>query len=731
MTLAIRPTFSESWYRVAAVKARLRSTAQISRQFYRGDRWYVVRDPAGNQFHRLSEGAYRFVGLLDGSRTVAEAWESVGGQLEDGAPTQPEVIQIMSQLYSANLLEANISPDAAVLLRRHTQQKKRELQGRLMNILFPRIPLWDPDRFLKRWMPVMRVIMSPVGAILWVALIIAAVVAIVPHGSEMSQAAAKTVDIKQNPENAFFLWLMFVMIKAIHELGHAFACRRFGGEVHELGIMFLVFIPTPYVDASTAWAFPSRWSRMFVGAAGMVFELGVAAVAAFIWLNTKGGAYPLVNQLAFNCMLIASVTTVIFNANPLLRYDGYYMLSDMLEIPNLQHKSSEYSLGLIKRHLFRVKQTQPLPPIKQRIWMFFYSIFSSIYRVFVGLTIILLVTFTVPVLGVLMALGGVVTWVVMPVVKTTKYLALNAELHRKRGPAVAYTLAFVVLVAFAVGWIDVPVRYSVEGVGDPAEKEVMRTEVAGWVKRIVADDGRPIKKGDVIVELTNPNIRSRIRMLQEQIVEAEAVLRQMRVENPGMEDNALEKVELLRKELAEEQRREKALLIRAPFDGIVIGPSGGVRQFNGAYLKEGMEMATVATFDKLKFRGTIDQKDAELGIREIIERDPRPKVRPVGDVNTEIEGYGTKRLTPQDDLPSAALSNYAGGTVPTDQKEKTKSQIPQFGIEFFIDNPHGVLAPGQRMQAMFTDSKKHSLAWNWSRRFWQIVQGQSQATKWM
>ena len=142
----LRPTFHESWYRVADLRARLRPSAQISRQHYRGERWYVVRDPAGNQYHRLSSAAYRFVGLLDGSRTVSEAWDTAGGVLADDAPTQPEVVQILSQLHAANLLEANITADAGVLLRRHKQMMKRRLQGRFMNVLFPRIPLWDLDK---------------------------------------------------------------------------------------------------------------------------------------------------------------------------------------------------------------------------------------------------------------------------------------------------------------------------------------------------------------------------------------------------------------------------------------------------------------------------------------------------------------------------------------------------------------------------------------------------------
>src|SRR5881398_1291169 len=179
--LQVRPTFSESWYRVAPLRAKLRPSAQISRQFYRGERWYVVRDPAGNQFHRLSDPAYRFVGLLDGSRTVEEAWDLAGGQLADDAPTQPEVIQILSHLYSANLIDADVTPDATVLLRRHKQLTKRKMQNRLMNVLFPRIPLWDPDKFLKRWMPLMRILFSKFGAVVWLAMVIAACVAVAPH----------------------------------------------------------------------------------------------------------------------------------------------------------------------------------------------------------------------------------------------------------------------------------------------------------------------------------------------------------------------------------------------------------------------------------------------------------------------------------------------------------------------------------------------------------------------
>src|SRR3954451_2044220 len=258
MTLQLRPTFSESWHSVKNLRGKLRPGAQISRQFYRGERWYVVRDPAGNQFHRLSDPAYRFVGVLDGSRTVEEAWDLAGGQLADDAPTQPEVIQILSHLYSANLIDADVPPDATVLLRRHKQLTKRKMQNRLMNVLFPRIPLWDPDRFLVRWMPLVRGMFSRVGAVIWLLVVGFAIAMVAPHWNStdphsLKKAAADAINIRHDPINLVLLWGVFVGTKAIHDLGHAFSCRRFGGEVHEPGVVFLVSIVTMPVGPSSAF----------------------------------------------------------------------------------------------------------------------------------------------------------------------------------------------------------------------------------------------------------------------------------------------------------------------------------------------------------------------------------------------------------------------------------------------------------------------------------------------
>ncbi len=726
MTLQLRPTFSESWYRVAPLRARLRASAQISRQYYRGERWYVVRDPAGNQFHRLSDAAYRFVGLLDGRRTVGEAWELVGGHLEDDAPTQPEVIQILSQLYSANLIEADITPDAGVLLRRHKQMLKRQMQGRLMNVLFPRIPLWDPDSFVKRWQPLLNLILSPLGVIVWIAVVAAAVFALTGHGWTKVFAGANAAT---DPGNWLFLWVTFVLIKFIHECGHAFACRRFGGEVHEMGIMFLVFVPTPYVEASSAWSFPSRWQRMFVGAAGMIFELFVAAVMAFVWINTNPTS-PW-NQLAYNAMLIASVTTVLFNANPLLRYDGYYMLSDWLEIPNLQQRSTEYMLGLIKRHLFRVKAQQPLPPAVQRAWLLGYGILSTIYRIFVGIMIILFVAYRVPMLGVLMAIGGAATWLVVPVVKLFKYLALEPELHRKRPRAIAFTTAMAAAIVLLIGIIPFPVTFRGDGIVEPLRHAGIYSAEPGFVEQVYVRSGQDLHAGDAILTCRNAEIDKEVERLTH---EADAA--KMRVlatlEQPGLNGAARELEKSWRDQLARAIQRREQLTLRAPFDGEIIAPE--LQHLQNRFLPPQTEVAQLVSRDKLLIRTVVKQQDYQEAKKaqlahpdEPLTESIHPEIRLAGSVREVLKPSDAVLVdAAQSELAHASLTYAGGGDLAPDPSDRsgTKTRVGQFQVRLILDNPGQVHLPGQRATVRFT-TVREPLALQWAKSFLRLIQTES------
>ncbi len=744
----MRPTFSESWYRVADLKARLRASTQVSRQFYRGDRWYVVRDPAGNQFHRLSAPAWRFVGLLDGKRTVAECWDLVGGQLADDAPTQPEVIQILSQLHSANLIEADVTPDAAVLLRRHKKMIKRQWQGRFMNILFPRIPLWDADSFLKRWMPVMRVFLSPFGAFLWLALIISAIAMLAPRWGELTAAASNAIA----PSNWLWLWATFVGIKAIHELGHGFICRRYGGEVHELGVMFLVLVPAPYVDASSAWAFPNKWQRIAVGAGGMIFELFVAAIMAFVWLNTS--PTNTVNHLAYNAMLVASVSTILFNANPLLRYDGYYMLADFLEIPNLRYRSTEYTMGLIKRHLFRVKMSQPLPPPIQRFWLFTYCLSSSFYRTLVGIFIIFMVYQRVPVLGVLMAIGGIITWLAVPIVKTLKYLMIEPELHRKRTRATIWVASAVAVAVILVGFVPVPLGLYAEGVVQPIREVKIYAETPGIVEQVPANDGDHLKKGDIILVCRDRELEAQIaRFRADEKVYAEYIRLALALDSSRI-DAYKEQLTATQEKLAELQAKAAALTIRAPFDGLLVAPQ--LKDLPGKYIQHGEEVATVADVSTLRITAVIDQEDAQqifdavpVALRKKV--DPEVRLAGIKDgtlfrtkyLAAPLERVGpnpndpVRRPSPMHELPTSALSQAAGGDIQTDPSDQNNKRLlrPMYAAFMILPNTSPLpnidyqYLPGQRASIRFP-LLNEPLYKRLQRRIWQLIQSQTQS-KWI
>lgn len=739
--LQLRPTFSESWYRVAGLKVRMRPTAQVSRQFHRGERWYVVRDPAGNQYHRLSDPAYRFVALLDGSRTINEAWELVGGMMDDEAPTQPEVIQILSQLYAANLIEADVTPDSSVLLKRHRNLMKRKFKQRLMNTLFPRIPVWDPDRFLVRWMPVFGKLMSWPMAFIWLIVVGLALAAIAPKGDELWQAARDSIA----PGNWLLLMLVFVFTKFIHEMGHAYSCRRFGGECHEMGIMFLVFIPTPYVDASSAWSFPSRWQRIFVGAAGMIVEIFFAALCAFVWVATHGGNEPfvkLINQLAYNAMLIASVSTVLFNANPLLRYDGYYILSDFLEIPNLQKKSTDYTMGLIKRHLFKVKAKEPLPTPLARFWLFNYAITSTIYRVFIGIMIIVLVAFQVPVLGVLMAIGGVIQWLGMPVFKALKYLMIEPELHRKRTRAWAWSLGATALGVILIGFLPYPLRVRAEGVVEPAVRQVVHTEAGGFVDRVLVADGQAVRAGDVLVIQRDDQLEAEVRQIRATLAGSEIRLRAARASSPAEARNIEPEVEAYRKQLAEREARLARLTVRAQVDGEVVAPE--LKNMVGRYLPRGQQIAYVGDFKHLEVRALVTQGDAELikGDRKLATEVRLASAVPYvlfGDkvAGLEVVPAGSRAV------PHPLLTYAGGGQLQNDPQDDkgTKAATKQFEIRVRLADgvrvdPHGrsevegtpILAGQRALVGVSLEPKP--IFWQVSRRFWQLVQQHSQQGKW-
>jgi putative peptide zinc metalloprotease protein len=251
---------------------------RVRRQFYRGERWIVLENPFNNQFFRLRPEAYEFVARLSSDRSVEEAWKECLEQFPETAPGQETVIRLLSQLYYANLLQYGVATDAARLFERYKKGKQRETRATFLQIMFMRIPLLNPDRFLVATLPFMRWLISPIGAVLWLAVMLVGVKMAIDN----FPALVRQSEGMLSPSKLPLLYAAMVIVKTIHEFGHAYFCRRYGGEVHVMGVQLLVFTPVPYMDATSSWGFRNRWQRVLGGAAGMLVELFVAAVAVFI-----------------------------------------------------------------------------------------------------------------------------------------------------------------------------------------------------------------------------------------------------------------------------------------------------------------------------------------------------------------------------------------------------------------------------------------------------------------
>jgi len=719
-----RPTFHEAWYRVAKLHPRLLSSVQVYRQHFRGRMWHVLENPTNNKFFRLSNEAYRFVALLDGKRTVADAWRICNEQLADNAPTQGEVIQLLGQLYCSNLLYAELAPDTENLFNRYRQRVKRQVQSFLTNVLFVRIPLIDPDRFLDRWVHVAGWLFGWFGLLLWLVVVGAGMYTVVGNIRELIYQSSEVLA----PDNLIMLYLSMVLIKVCHEFGHAFACKRFGrkcgsgGEVHVMGVMFLVFVPLPYVDASSAWAFRKKWHRVVVGISGVMVELFFASIAAIVWANTSAGT---VHIIAYNIIFVASISTLVFNGNPLLRFDAYYVLSDLLEIPNLSQRSRSYIQYLIKRHLWKVKGAQnPANSLGERLWFVFYGTASTAYRVFICIRILLFLNRRLPeelfILVPIFATAAIIAWVGVPVWKFFRYLFTSPELSRTRKQAIVSTAGALACLVLCLGMLKRPDYCRVEGIVEPVELVAVHAQSDGFVTGFLQSD-RPVLPGrEVLVEAANPELEAEKESLVAQRRALEIRRRIAETREIAASQILAEQIAALDEKIARTDFELSSLRLRSAVKGTWISPD--IEKLKARYLRRGQRAGLIASLDDVFIRATAGQSLAALIVEQAFDEvEIRVKGRPDVRFAGRIEKVFPAGL---EQLPSEALGHGAGGSMPTVAQDSRGLWAAEKFFEVRIrPEIHGSedLLPGQRVVARIRMPSK-PLAFQWWRSLRQLFQ---------
>lgn len=703
--------FSASWYRVAELKPRLRSHARIHRHRYRGETWYVLQDLASGRSHRFSPASYLVIGLMDGRRTVEEIWRIALERLQDDAPTQDELTQLLTQLHAADVLQCDVSPDAAEVLERHEKQQRRKLFGQLASPLWWRVPLVDPERFLSALLPWVRPALSLPGLIVWLTTVGAAVVLTALYWNDLT---ANFLDRMLSFQNLLTLWLLFPVVKVFHELGHGLAAKVYGGEVHDMGVMFLVFSPLPYVDASSASAFAGKWQRVLVGAAGMMAELLLASVALFVWIAAEPG---LVRAAAYNVFLIAGISTLLFNGNPLLRYDGYYILADLLEIPNLYTRSRSYLAYLAERYLFGQKQAEPpVASRAERAWFVVYAFASFAYRIVVILAIAFMLLGHFFYLG-LLAVGTLIaTWLLKPLYAILRYILTSQRLGRVRIRAVTASILLVALLVGGVGFVPVPLRTSAEGVVWIPEEAMVRAAADGFVERVAPRPGGEVRAGDVLVVCRDVQLESRVQILEARLRELRARYDEQRPADRVKAAIIQEEIRYAQEDLGRAREQLAGLIIRSQTAGVFVLP--GAEDLPGRFVRRGELLAYVVALDRITVRTVVPQAHIAL----VRERTQNVAVRLAERLEEPVSAT-VRREVPgaSDRLPSPALGFTGGGQVAVDPRDAqgftAMQKVFQVDLEIPADLP--LLNVGGRAYVRF-DHGSEPLAFQWAREFRQL-----------
>jgi len=703
--------FSASWYRVEGLKPRLRSHLRVHRHQYRGQTWYVLQDLATDQFHRFSAEAYSLIGLMDGRRTIHQIWEQASEQLGDEAPTQHDVIGLMSQLHANDALLFDTPPDMSELSRRSITQARRKITTRLASIFSWRIPLCDPDRFLTRFVPLVRPFVGTPALLLWSVLVGAAVLWGGIHWTDLfhdvsAQALA--------PQNLILLWLLFPLLKLCHELGHGFVAKAFGAEVHELGVMLLVFTPVPYVETTAAWGFRSKWQRIFVSAAGMMVELALAAVALVVWLNAEPG---LVRTVAYNIILIAGVSTVLFNANPLLRFDGYYMLMDFVEIPNMQHRAHRYFAYLAERYLLGQREAE-LPPatVGERLWFVIYGTASSLYRVLMVAGILLFLGDQLPLLAILFAALSGCMMMVVPLIKGIAFLLTNPRLQQVRVRAIATVTCLVAALVGVIGFVPVPFRTLTEGVVWLSDDAIVRAGSDGFVTQVVAAPGGQVQAGDVLFICRNVELRAQLGVLDARLQELKARHTEQEPTDRAKAAILEEEMKYVTQERDRIRERVDRLVVRSKQAGTFVAPRA--EDLPGKFVHQGDLLAQVLDLRTVTVRTLVTQGEIDLvryGLESI-------DVRLAERLTTALPA-ALVRLVPAatNQLPSAALGSQGGGQVPlepSDQKGLT-AMDRFFQADLTLVNSMALMDAGGRAYVRFNHGRM-PLSTQWIRQLRQL-----------
>lgn len=660
------PLLSARWYRFAAVRPSLAGQVRVQRIVYRGTPWWVLEHGDSLRSFRLNRAAHAFVGRFNGQRTLQSLWEMLLAEQADDVPTQDELLQLLVQLQAAGLVSldrritfagvAEAVPDTAADTAADATPARRN------SLLSMRIPLGRPEPLLDRLLPHLRWLFTPGFLLLWLLAVGWAALAAV---LEASALAAHWQLWSGTPRMLALLWVAYPSVKALHELGHALVLRHLGLRVPEWGVTVMLFTPVPYVDASAAALLPSARQRALVGAAGIMVELLLAAAGLALALHVQPG---LVRDLGLAVFFIGAVSTLLVNGNPLMRFDGYHVLADALQLPNLAPRSVRWWLDRMQARLLKAPPLQPLQPAAgEAPWLWLHAPLALAWRWSVSTALVLWaaqLSFVVA-----LALGLLFGWMLAgrPLLALWRWLRSGALADAQRTGARLRLglLGAALLAALAVPLPDATVVRGVVWLPDDA---MVRAGADGFVEQVSVRDGQPVAAGTLLFTLASPTLATERQALAARIEALDVEYFEALATDTPRAVNLGHELDAARAELARADQRLSGLAVRAAVAGTVA--IAHADDLPGRHVKQGTLLAHLLPqgTPALQVRAAIGQDDAA-----------RLAARPT-DVSLRLADAPDAPAVPArwlhgsaaavDRLPSAALAQRSGGPIATDPQDR-------------------------------------------------------------
>ncbi len=637
---------------LAGLRLLLRDDLTFSLQNFGGVPCYVVEDSINATFFRIGLVEYAFISLLNGQMTVSEVLAKTAVAMGRDAITEQEASVICRWLTDNRLA---MTVDSLHGRRLSDAEQRTAVSGwrKWSNPLSMSLKLGNPSWLLHRLAPVTKWIFGPVGWVAWIGVLLIAGIRILADGRSLLHEVSPAI----SPENWFWLGASWLGLKLVHELAHGVCCIRYGGAVTSWGLNFVLFAPLPFVDASSAWRLSSRWQRIHVAFAGVFAELMVAGIATIL---RSFSTDEITRTQCLNVMLTGGVLTLLFNLNPLSRFDGYYILCDLLNMPNLGSTAQRSVVQVLKRIFFGVRSTSAASFVG-RVGLLGYGLSSAAWRISVTITMLFAAEKLFYGAGAVLAIVAAMFWLGTPVLQFARYVIRGDVTDRPSRLRFAMVTTMIVCIG---GWLGRTVTWpetlEMAAVVDFVPAEVVRSKVPGFVQTVFVKPGEYVRSGDVLIRLSNPEIDYEVAELSLEV--ARSRLRQQYFQSTGdivarqTEDASLQSLE---QQLAEKTLMQSQLEIRAPIDGTVM--AADFENLAGQFLAPGAEVCTVGNEQQKQIRVVINQRDLE---KVEAYRGKQVQIRFPGDLSKSADGVLTS-LDPQasSQLIHPALASVTGGPL--------------------------------------------------------------------